>query len=247
MKAHRGPGWFTLIELLVVVAIIAILASLLLPALSSAREKARASLCANNLKQAGLAHTLYQGEYDYGIIYAANAEGYPTSAVRPGYQWCHQWGLPSLLSDAAANYVINANGTYQFGTDMFATYGKVLTCPTDQFLSPDARRHGGNWRTGGPASYSWNNWLGYRTSDATRRFYKPEAYPAASAGVMGDNTNELHSYQAGTATGVGESLGYRHQGRGTVLFLDAHVQSLTPGQAGATVILANVYRGFVIH
>lgn len=55
---------FTLIELLVVVSIIALLVSILLPAMSKAREQARGILCSHNLKQCGLAIRMYAMDYD---------------------------------------------------------------------------------------------------------------------------------------------------------------------------------------
>lgn len=77
MDKNRTDGWrknrFTILELLIVISIIAVLAALLLPALNSAREKAKSALCSGNLKQAGYAASMYANDNgDYLIMTQSN-------------------------------------------------------------------------------------------------------------------------------------------------------------------------------
>src|SRR5213080_2117381 len=85
--ARPAPG-FTLIELLVVIAIIAILASLLLPALSSAKERGRRAKCLSNLRQLGIAAQIYADQ---------NNDKLPQSDGSNLWMWL--WDVPAPMAD----------------------------------------------------------------------------------------------------------------------------------------------------
>jgi len=118
-KNHRG---FTLIELLVVIAIISILAGILFPVFSRAREQARKSACLSNLKQIGTAAMMYTQDYDERLPMANFSVGRWYTLLQPYAKSMQVFVCPTSgpVPSSVCSYGWNIGGAY---SDLFATSG----------------------------------------------------------------------------------------------------------------------------
>lgn len=110
---------FTLIELLVVIGVIGLLAAMLFPVLAKAREAARKSTCASNLKQIGLAFATYLSDHD---------ECYPCNGdhmLWMGRRW--RWPLQPYLAYSARRDPVDPNNPYLSQ----GAGSHILVCPSD--------------------------------------------------------------------------------------------------------------------
>ncbi len=206
---RHHPRGFTLIELLVVVGIIALLTAILLPVFLAARERARATACASNLRQLHLAFSLY----------VANNGGYlPPYCTDHIRQVTRDDGTTYLVLDQSQELVASVMPYVQ-------TTG-ILFCPDDPFAGEEVA-----------VAYDYRNGFGY--DHVYNNTYTSSAYVAGVTWKQGALTPQrldsspasvplLTDDKAGSVLDLPPATGpgpYSHRGRFNVIYRDGHLEA----------------------
>jgi prepilin-type N-terminal cleavage/methylation domain-containing protein/prepilin-type processing-associated H-X9-DG protein len=193
---HRARG-FTLIELLVVIAIIAILAAILFPVFARARENARRTSCASNLKQMGLAYAQYTQDYDEKFPHAdGSGQDVFNGQLQPYIKSLQLSRCPSAKNANEQAYSVNVWIWTNDGLSIAA-----IPSTSELIAAGDGAQIGG----GGTTRQYFNNHSGNFWSGG---------FPWGA----GADPNQIHLYNAAWDVDPGGWTGDPHNGDGMVRY-----------------------------
>jgi prepilin-type N-terminal cleavage/methylation domain-containing protein/prepilin-type processing-associated H-X9-DG protein len=214
---HKRIREFTLIELLIVIAIIAILAAMLLPALGAAKNLAKKTVCLNNMKQVGFGGLL---------MYAEDYNGWSLGSYNHyyGFDLVNKINWVFVLTEYAdAKSLGYLKWKYVTGSVTKTVPDGIFQCPSEQqpitFSVPRVNFGINNRLCGATVG------MASRIKDTTRGLIKIDSLKSPES-LMYLADSQINEYQVGNAGGPASEPSRRHNRSTNVFFVDGHTQSL---------------------